>query len=472
MLKKVFCLGVIALGFASCSNQTLGTDDYVDVLQVSVDRISPEMAKVRDYVPKNAVIAHRGSTYWVPEETESAFRWAREMGADYLEADLQVSMDGVILALHDEDLSRTTNIESVYGETVPESRPQYYMSLGYTQEEAMEMYMSDKALMATIPMKYMPAMYTYEELLALDAGTWFNDDNPEQARTGFSTQRQYISSLEDLIMISKGMRLKRDANGNRIYIRGGKTGGTVSSLLNMIQADEVAYTFEYESDPAWTGHVPGIYLEFKQPMYGPSDIEQRVYDLLAKVEDMNIIEKPEADDAPFYIDGKVNVGNTNGKVVLQTFVPECMARVKDVFDGQVPMCYLVGPTANIGTPIGYAESINLAIAEKAHIMGPYIGSSSYPSLIESWCDYLVDQAGLISHPWSFDTTAQMQVALGKPHLVESTSILYTPPYFDAMFTNRTDLTLDFMIMNNLRSDSASKLTPNPNTVLDNLGYIK
>ena len=54
---------------------------------VSVQPISEQLAEVRDYVPLYAVIAHRGSTYWAPEETESAWRWAREMGADYLESD-------------------------------------------------------------------------------------------------------------------------------------------------------------------------------------------------------------------------------------------------------------------------------------------------------------------------------------------------------------------------------------------------
>ncbi len=470
MLKKFFYLGVIALGITSCSDEKLGTDEYVDVMEVTVDQISPEMAKVRDYVPKNAVIAHRGSTYWVPEETESAFRWSREMGADYLEADLQISLDGVILALHDEDLRRTTNIEAVYGETIPESRVDYYLSLGYTQDEAYTKYMTDKATMATLPLKYLPCMYTYEELLALDAGTWFNNENPTQARKGFTTERQYISSLEDLIMISKGKRLKRDANGERIFTRGGKTGNTVVSLLGFVKGDEVEYTFEYEDDPAFTGHTPGIYLEFKNPMYGASDIEQRVYDELARVADMNIIEKPESDSAPFYINGKVNVGNTNGKVILQTFDPESLGRVKDVFKGKVPMCFLLTPRYNTATPIGYAEMINLAIKESAHIIGPMIYVAGYPSVNAGWCDYLIEKAGLINHPWSFDTTDQMAFAYSNPALAATTQTLYNPPYFDAMFTNRTDLTLDFMILKGLRGEDAATTTPNPNTVLDNLGY--
>ena len=104
-----FGLGMSAM---SCENQKFN-DVKVDVDRVHVDELSPEMIKVRDYVPEYAVIAHRGSTFWTPEETESAYRWAREIGADYLECDMQVSKDGVVLALHDDNLKRTTNIETL-----------------------------------------------------------------------------------------------------------------------------------------------------------------------------------------------------------------------------------------------------------------------------------------------------------------------------------------------------------------------
>ena len=57
--------------FASCEHQDF-TNTYEDVDRVQVNHISDEMAKVRDYVPRMAVIAHRGSTFWTPEETEAA----------------------------------------------------------------------------------------------------------------------------------------------------------------------------------------------------------------------------------------------------------------------------------------------------------------------------------------------------------------------------------------------------------------
>ena len=84
-----------------------------------MDHLTPDMIKVRDYVPEYAVVAHRGSSFWTPEETEAAYRWAREIGADYLECDMQVSKDVVVFALHDDNLKRTTNIDNVFGETIP-----------------------------------------------------------------------------------------------------------------------------------------------------------------------------------------------------------------------------------------------------------------------------------------------------------------------------------------------------------------
>lgn len=84
--------GLIAL-VMSCEDQKFNNIN-VDVDKVELDHLTPDMIKVRDYVPEYAVVAHRGSTFWTPEETEAAYRWAREIGADYLECDMQVSKDG------------------------------------------------------------------------------------------------------------------------------------------------------------------------------------------------------------------------------------------------------------------------------------------------------------------------------------------------------------------------------------------
>ncbi len=66
-------------------------------------------------------IAHRGASAYAPENTLAAIAKAAELGADMVEVDLQASADGVLVVLHDPDLSRTTNgAGSVYAHTVAE----------------------------------------------------------------------------------------------------------------------------------------------------------------------------------------------------------------------------------------------------------------------------------------------------------------------------------------------------------------
>ena len=117
--------------------------------------------------PSNLVIAHRGVPYFAPEETLPAFILARELGADYLEADLQRTSDGVIIALHDNNLKRTTNIDDIFP-----SR-------------------------ANDPVN----TFTWHELQQLDAGSWFNNRYPERAREAYTGLK--IISLEQLRDLAK-----------------------------------------------------------------------------------------------------------------------------------------------------------------------------------------------------------------------------------------------------------------------------
>ncbi|MGH2946390.1 MAG: glycerophosphodiester phosphodiesterase [Solirubrobacteraceae bacterium] len=52
-------------------------------------------------------VAHRGASGHAPEHTFAAYDLALWMGADYIEQDLQLTSDGVLVALHDETLDRT-----------------------------------------------------------------------------------------------------------------------------------------------------------------------------------------------------------------------------------------------------------------------------------------------------------------------------------------------------------------------------
>ncbi len=55
------------------------------------------------------VVAHRGASGHAPENTMAAFRRAVELGAMFIETDLQLSRDARFVAIHDDTLERTTN---------------------------------------------------------------------------------------------------------------------------------------------------------------------------------------------------------------------------------------------------------------------------------------------------------------------------------------------------------------------------
>ncbi|MBL4709462.1 MAG: hypothetical protein JKY48_13585 [Flavobacteriales bacterium] len=55
------------------------------------------------------IIAHRGASGLVPENTLIAFKKAIEIGVDRIEMDLRQTIDGEVIVLHDKTIKRTTN---------------------------------------------------------------------------------------------------------------------------------------------------------------------------------------------------------------------------------------------------------------------------------------------------------------------------------------------------------------------------
>src|SRR6187431_2481494 len=96
-------------------------------------------------------VAHRGASAYAPEHTLASYRLAIEMGADFVEQDLAVTKDGVLICLHDASLERTTNVEEVF--------PDRAVSISLEGRTRRAWVAND---------------FTLAEIKQLDAGSWFD----------------------------------------------------------------------------------------------------------------------------------------------------------------------------------------------------------------------------------------------------------------------------------------------------------
>jgi glycerophosphoryl diester phosphodiesterase len=60
------------------------------------------------------VVAHRGAPAYLPENTIGGNELSAVMGAELIETDVMLTRDGVLIAMHDTTLTRTTNVAEVY----------------------------------------------------------------------------------------------------------------------------------------------------------------------------------------------------------------------------------------------------------------------------------------------------------------------------------------------------------------------
>ena len=56
------------------------------------------------------IIGHRGASAYRPEHTAMSYRLAIQMGADFVEPDLVMTKDGVLVARHENEIGRTTDV--------------------------------------------------------------------------------------------------------------------------------------------------------------------------------------------------------------------------------------------------------------------------------------------------------------------------------------------------------------------------
>lgn len=329
------------------------------VSMLQAQEISSQGKKVQKYMPENAVIAHRGTIYWAPELTEASFRWARNMGADYVELDVHQSKDGVLVVMHDRTFNRTTDVAHKFP-----GREKDYIET-----------------------------FTFEEIMQLDNGTAFNINNPEQARESYIGLN--VLTFEDVFRIAEGKRIKRNADGSRAFHKdaNGK------------------YIFEYEQDPSDNGNRPGVYIETKYPEYY-NNLEEQIYDELSAY-GWNPLEGEEiADETPFYVKGKVNVGNTKGKILVQTFSREGMQNFKRVFKAKVPASFLVS-SPKLDDPNREAamnDIINFALEVDAQFIGTNLGDGNKG--LRADFSELIHKSGLKINVYSFNTLDQMETYFG------------------------------------------------------------
>jgi glycerophosphoryl diester phosphodiesterase len=387
MIKLILRITLALLLFTGCEKSKDPKKNNGTMEQTKT--ISESAQKVRDYMKKNVIIAHRGSTYWTPEETQPAFLWARNIGADYLEFDVQLTKDKQLIAFHDKNLSRTTNVADIFPERA----------------------------------KSEISSFTLKELRRLDAGSWFNTKNPNRAKNDFKGLK--IMTLKDVIMIAEGYRIAT------------KNGQAVKDMKD----GQWTGQYQYEKDPNDNGNRPGIYVETKNPKPGTEKIltdEITAYG-------WNINTNPKTIKTT---QGKVDVANTNARFVLQSFSLESLKQLEKQLPN-IPKCLLLWqPNMKDDLKGNYEKAIDFCIKTNVHSMGTSIAGApnNYKELTAPWMAKRIHDAGMVIHPYTFDTKKQLTEYKDR---------------VEGVFTNRADLALEFY---------GRKSTNTPQEILIELGY--
>ncbi|NXU77367.1 GDPD2 inositolphosphodiesterase, partial [Oreotrochilus melanogaster] len=132
---------------------------------------SPCIMEENQLPPKPALVGHRGAPMLAPENTLMSLHKAVDCDVQVFETDIMVSADGVPFLMHDEELTRTTNVQAVFPERA--------------------------ALNSTA--------FNWTDLQQLDAGSWFLERKPFptvqslSAGDRYQATKQRIPSLEEVL---------------------------------------------------------------------------------------------------------------------------------------------------------------------------------------------------------------------------------------------------------------------------------
>ena len=126
------------------------SDPRMQVLVVALAALAGGLA-VRAADAPRQLIAHRGASGYAPEHTRAAYQLALDQRADYVEQDLAVTRDGVLICLHDDSLERTSNVAEVF----PDRSTTAQGRRGRVKQ-------------------WLANDFTLEEIRRLDMGRWFD----------------------------------------------------------------------------------------------------------------------------------------------------------------------------------------------------------------------------------------------------------------------------------------------------------
>jgi glycerophosphoryl diester phosphodiesterase len=130
---------------------------------------------------RKQLIAHRGASGPAPEHTFAAYKLAIEQHADFVEPDLAVTKDNILICLHDDTLERTTNVAEVY--------PQRQSTI--TEAEARGSVNED--IRRPGP-HWLVSDFTLADIKRLDAGKW----------RGPSFAGEKVPSFQEMIDLVRG----------------------------------------------------------------------------------------------------------------------------------------------------------------------------------------------------------------------------------------------------------------------------
>lgn len=131
----------------------------------------PPLSAQSTLIGARSCVAHGGASAAAPSHTITAYRLALQEGADFIEPDLQMTRDGVLVCTHDLSLERTTNAEEVF--------PNHARMVERRGVKSMAWPVAD---------------FMLEEIRQLDAGSWFDPK--------FAGEK--VPTLQELIDLVRG----------------------------------------------------------------------------------------------------------------------------------------------------------------------------------------------------------------------------------------------------------------------------